>query len=677
MNNSNNPNTSQPGANPRPGAGRAVNIQPSQIPQLAQAFKNEIQLAKQAGDDTAKAQQHYAKANSIKQILMNYQAQQKALKASQAANQGIQSNQAQQNTTQNANQQTNVASQPISQQMNQNYQAQKPQTQQTQQPQQQTHQQSMPQQHQQQTQPLQQQQHQIQQQSQPSQLIQPTPQPQQSIPQSIPARTPSHGMSSPAMNSGINNHGPGQSQQSPMMSNVSTPSLPQGTASSPTTATNSTVTVERFNQVKARLAEFQKKIQKLEYTKNSYQFTPEQLTSVEAQQAELKSKYQQYETYAVYMKQQLLAQARAQTQSTGLTGNQGANIPNTQYQRTQQIPVNTGINTGTPRGTGPQQPPPPQQPRPQQQTQGMTHTQPMNQGSQPQRNMSTGPQGQQVSQGMKPMGSIPSTGGMAGGITGGMQNTSNIPVTGSNIPLSGSLPVSGSNMTGNLSKQGRSVSPPGMNSVATPNKPSPGGTMLGPPLINLSGITKPSVPPIPISSTINVKPPTAVTLKPNANTSRATLMGGGANGMGPILGTPAMVKLPTYELSVGAGESIPDNAGRVLTKRKLNELVNTIGADEGDGKTNIDGDVEELLLDLADEFITSVTGFACRLAKHRKMESVDVRDVQLHLERNWNIRIPGYAMDEIKSTRKWQPSSSYTQKVSGVDISKSVNGNIS
>lgn len=132
--------------------------------------------------------------------------------------------------------------------------------------------------------------------------------------------------------------------------------------------------------------------------------------------------------------------------------------------------------------------------------------------------------------------------------------------------------------------------------------------------------------------------------------------------------------MPTYDLSnTGGPSALPDNGGRVLTKRKLSELVNSIGADEGDGKTTIDGDVEELLLDLADEFISSVTGFACRLAKHRKVDSVDVKDIQLHLERNWNIRIPGYAMDEIRSTRKWQPTQAYNQKKQGVEISKSVN----
>lgn len=39
----------------------------------------------------------------------------------------------------------------------------------------------------------------------------------------------------------------------------------------------------------------------------------------------------------------------------------------------------------------------------------------------------------------------------------------------------------------------------------------------------------------------------------------------------------------------------------------------------------------QLLLDIADEFVDSVTNFGCRLAKHRGAESLEVRDLQLHL----------------------------------------------
>ncbi|SCU86353.1 LANO_0C07712g1_1 [Lachancea nothofagi CBS 11611] len=162
-------------------------------------------------------------------------------------------------------------------------------------------------------------------------------------------------------------------------------------------------------------------------------------------------------------------------------------------------------------------------------------------------------------------------------------------------------------------------------------------------------------PSVPISETVSQKMPTPVVHRSN----RPTITGGSAMNAA-ALNTPVMTKLPPYEV---------DNE-RVMSKRKLRELVKSVGIDEGDGETTIDGDVEELLLDLADDFITNVTSFACRLAKHRKSDNLDVRDIQLHLERNWNIRVPGYAADEVRSTRKWNPATSYNQKIQGINSAK-------
>lgn len=133
---------------------------------------------------------------------------------------------------------------------------------------------------------------------------------------------------------------------------------------------------------------------------------------------------------------------------------------------------------------------------------------------------------------------------------------------------------------------------------------------------------------------------------------------------GHTMGVPAM-KL-NYDNPNYTPNNIPDNGGRVLTKRKLADLAATIAATEGDAKPTVENDVEELLLDLADDFVSSVTTFACRLAKHRKVKKVDLRDFQIHLERNWNIRVPGFSSDDTRAARKLQPSTEYSQSLSNI-----------
>lgn len=52
---------------------------------------------------------------------------------------------------------------------------------------------------------------------------------------------------------------------------------------------------------------------------------------------------------------------------------------------------------------------------------------------------------------------------------------------------------------------------------------------------------------------------------------------------------------------------------------------------EVDPTEQLDEEVEEILLQLADDFVESTVNAACLLAKHRKSNTVDVKDVQLHL----------------------------------------------
>lgn len=60
----------------------------------------------------------------------------------------------------------------------------------------------------------------------------------------------------------------------------------------------------------------------------------------------------------------------------------------------------------------------------------------------------------------------------------------------------------------------------------------------------------------------------------------------------------------------------------------------------------------QMLLQIADDFIESVVTAACQLARHRKSSTLEVKNVQLHLERQWNMWIPGFGSEEIRPYKK-------------------------
>ena len=67
---------------------------------------------------------------------------------------------------------------------------------------------------------------------------------------------------------------------------------------------------------------------------------------------------------------------------------------------------------------------------------------------------------------------------------------------------------------------------------------------------------------------------------------------------------------------------------------------------------------------------------ACSLAKLRANPHLELRDVQLILERNYNIRVPGYASDEIRTVRKFAPAPGWTQKMGAVQAAKISGGKV-
>ncbi|KAA8516705.1 hypothetical protein F0562_016789 [Nyssa sinensis] len=90
-----------------------------------------------------------------------------------------------------------------------------------------------------------------------------------------------------------------------------------------------------------------------------------------------------------------------------------------------------------------------------------------------------------------------------------------------------------------------------------------------------------------------------------------------------------------------------ESCNRILSKRSIQELVTQIDPSEILGS-----ELEDILVDIADDFVESITTVGCSLAKHRKSSTLEAKDILLHLERNWTMTLPGFSGDEIMNYKK-------------------------
>lgn len=76
---------------------------------------------------------------------------------------------------------------------------------------------------------------------------------------------------------------------------------------------------------------------------------------------------------------------------------------------------------------------------------------------------------------------------------------------------------------------------------------------------------------------------------------------------------------------------------------KLQDLVKAI-----DPNYTMDTAAEEQVLQLADDFLETVTKQSLLLAQHRGSKVLDVQDIQLVLAKHWGISVPGLGLPTLR-----------------------------
>lgn len=111
--------------------------------------------------------------------------------------------------------------------------------------------------------------------------------------------------------------------------------------------------------------------------------------------------------------------------------------------------------------------------------------------------------------------------------------------------------------------------------------------------------------------------------------------------------------LPTNTNSRSVGES-----DRVLQKRHLQDLLQSI-----DPLGQLDDEVEEVLLQIGDDFLEDVISASAQIASHRKSKQLETKDVLLYLDRHHDLWVPGYSKEDFKPPKKDLCTEQHKQRI--------------
>ncbi|KAH9321717.1 hypothetical protein KI387_016356, partial [Taxus chinensis] len=123
-------------------------------------------------------------------------------------------------------------------------------------------------------------------------------------------------------------------------------------------------------------------------------------------------------------------------------------------------------------------------------------------------------------------------------------------------------------------------------------------------------------------------------------------------------GIQAGTSAPGNVAPAGSNDRATETSNKILGKRSIQELVDQI-----DPRQKLDGEVEDILIEIAEDFLDRIATSACALAKHRKSESLEPKDIMLPLERHWHITLPGFGGDEYRTYKRPSVNENHKQRL--------------
>lgn len=130
--------------------------------------------------------------------------------------------------------------------------------------------------------------------------------------------------------------------------------------------------------------------------------------------------------------------------------------------------------------------------------------------------------------------------------------------------------------------------------------------------------------------------------------------------MNQMNSTPMQIVGTTDQIgnTIQMNQMVQGQIAQPITVTRLQDLVREV-----DPTIQLDEEVEETLLCIADDFIDNVIKGASLIAKHRRVPTIEVRDVQMLLERNYNMWISGFGTDEVKPYKRSTLTEAHKQRL--------------